>query len=72
MDRDAAALLLSLLIGTFGFALLTYGRKQQRLPHVVGGLALIAYPYFIDSPWVMFGIASAIMGVVATAVRLGL
>jgi hypothetical protein len=71
MDRASASLVLSMLIGTVGFALLVYGKKQSRLPHALAGIAMVAYPYFIDSPWVMGGIASALALALALAIRAG-
>ncbi len=30
-------------------ALLVYGKKQQRLPHLVAGLLLVIYPSFVST-----------------------
>ena len=47
MHLDQAYLVLSLLFSALGFALFLYGRKCQRMPHVMAGLALMTCPYFI-------------------------
>jgi len=43
---DATLLVLSLIPSGAGFVLFTYGRKMQRLPQLIGGIALMVYPYF--------------------------
>jgi hypothetical protein len=71
MEFATGALLLSLLIGAFGTGLFIYGKKQQRWPQLVGGIALSLYPYFISNLWLMGGIAVAIVVGVWIAVRQG-
>jgi sulfite exporter TauE/SafE len=39
-------LLLSMIVGSVGFVLFRYGRKQARWPHIVAGLLMMAYPIF--------------------------
>ena len=68
---DPTALLASLLIGVAGFALFVYGRKQQRFPQLLVGLALMIYPYFIDGALLMTGIAAALLALLWGATRLG-
>jgi hypothetical protein len=46
MSFDPTWLLLSLIPGGIGFVLLALGKKQQRWPHMVAGLAFMVYPYF--------------------------
>ena len=46
MSFDPAWLFLSLIPGGVGFVLFVYGKKQQRWPHLVAGLAFMVYPYF--------------------------
>lgn len=72
MDPKHAALFASLFIGTVGFAIFIYGKKQNRIPQVVAGLAMIAFPFFIGSLWWMVGIAVGLLAVMTIAVRLGL
>jgi hypothetical protein len=43
---DPTWLFLSLIPGGIGFVLFTYGRKQQRGPHIGAGIAYMVYPYF--------------------------
>jgi len=72
MDFSAGSLFLSLLIGTVGAGLFIYGKKQGRLPQMIGGIVLSLYPYFISNLWVMGGIAVAVVVAVWLAVLKGL
>lgn len=71
MSFDPWVLLVSLVVSGAGLVLFTYGRKQARLPQVVGGLLLMVYPYFVST---LAGIlvAGALIGVgVWVALRMG-
>jgi len=46
MTLDSTWLFLSLIPGGVGFVLFVYGKKQQRWPQLVAGLAMMVYPYF--------------------------
>jgi len=71
MNLDATSLLTSLLVSSVGFVLLTYGRRMSRPPHLLVGLVLLVYPYFVASPMIMLVIAAALIGLLWLAVRLG-
>ncbi|MCL4367652.1 MAG: hypothetical protein M1337_00510 [Actinobacteria bacterium] len=49
MNLSVNNLLLGAFISLVGMALLMYGRKAARGPHIVVGLLLIAYPYFVGN-----------------------
>jgi len=71
MSFDESSLFVSLIVSGVGFVLLAYGKKQQRLPQMFAGLALMVYPYFVDN-WIwMAGVGVAICGALWWAVRLG-
>ena len=71
MSFDPSSLFVSLMVGSVGFVLLAYGKKQQRLPHVFAGLALMVYPYFVDG-WMAFtAVGLAIAAALWIAVRQG-
>ena len=72
MSFDANALLASLLVGSIGFVSFAYGKKMRRLPQMLVGVALMAYPYFVASVPVMLGIAVALLGVLALMIKLGM
>ena len=61
MSLDPTWLFLSLIPGGIGFVLFVYGKKQDRLPHLVGGILFMVYPY----------IATSVVSLVAGGVLLG-
>jgi hypothetical protein len=71
VDVDANALLASILIGTVGFGVFIYGKRQSRLPHMIAGIGLMAYPYFVSNVVLMAGIAMAALAALWLVVRLG-
>ena len=71
MSFDPNVLLLSLAIGSVGFVLFSYGRKQGRLPHMIAGATMFVYPYFVSSAIASGAIAVALIALLWLAVRLG-
>ncbi len=71
MDLDGNSLLASLIIGVVGLAVFVYGKKQGRFPHLVAGIALMAYPYFVTNVLLMGGIAVTLLAGLYAVVRLG-
>ncbi len=61
----------SLAIGSVGFGLFIYGKKQRRWPQLIAGCVLTVYPYFVGSLWWMLGIGAAVIGALILAVRAG-
>jgi len=68
---DPTTLLLSVLISAVGVGFFVYGKKQQRAPHLVVGIVLIGYTYFVSSVAVMLAIAAALVVALWLAVRMG-
>lgn len=71
MSFDPGTLFVSFMTSLVGFALFTYGRKQARPPQLIGGLALMIYPYFVGSIAGLLVVGGLISALVWTAVRLG-
>jgi hypothetical protein len=71
MDLDPNALLVALAAGSIGLGIFVYGKRQGRLPHLLAGVALMAYPYFVPGWAVSIGVAAAIVALLWVAVRLG-
>ncbi|MEO6236421.1 MAG: hypothetical protein ABIQ52_05435 [Vicinamibacterales bacterium] len=71
MSFDPTLLFLSLVTGGAGFVLFVYGKKQDRWPHLVAGLALMAYPYLVSSLQATLLIGAAIVAALWLAVRQG-
>lgn len=72
MDFDANALLASILPSSIGFVLFVYGKRQSRPPHMVVGVIMMAYPYFVTNIPLMFGIAVVLSAGLWLGVRRGL
>jgi len=68
---DPSTLFVSLLTSAIGYGLFSYGRKQARLPQVIGGVLLMVYPYFVSSFTSMLGIGVLISAGVWVALRMG-
>jgi hypothetical protein len=56
MDLDPTYLMLALLFGMVGMALFMYGKKAQRMPHLMAGVALMTCPYFITNVIAMMSV----------------
>lgn len=71
MAFDANSLLLSLAISSVGFVFFMYGKRQARLPQMLAGVALMAFPYFVTNLLAMGLVAAGIVGLFWLAIRLG-
>ena len=69
MDFDADTLIASLIIGGIGTVSFIYGKKQSRVPQMVVGVLLMAYPYFISNVFLMIGIAVALLAGLGASIR---
>lgn len=68
---DANTLLASLMVSTVGAALFVYGKKQVRIPHLVVGLVMVAFPYFVPGALLIAGIGVVLLLLLWLSVRLG-
>lgn len=59
---DPMVLISGFLIGSIGFVLLMYGKKEWNLKCITTGLVLCAFPYFVTSLVLMWGIAALCIG----------
>jgi hypothetical protein len=71
LNLDLSTLVVGIFISLIGAALLLYGRKQVRVPHIVAGLILIVFPYFVGIWWLAIVIAVVILAALAIISRLG-
>ena len=71
MDLSLSTLVVGIFISLIGIALLIYGRKGVRVPHMVAGLILIVFPYFVGLWWLALVIAAAVLAALAVISRLG-
>ena len=44
-----SSLLIGLLAGAVGLAYIAYGKRQTKFVPLLSGVALCAYPYFVDT-----------------------
>lgn len=72
MSLDPTLLIASLLVGTFGMALLVYGKKQARVPQMAAGTLLLLISYLVPSAFWMMASGAILMAALWLAVaRLG-
>lgn len=60
---QTTALLLSVIFSSIGLGYFIYGKKQQQSVPLICGLALMIYPYFIDSAALMSAIGILLIAV---------
>jgi hypothetical protein len=68
---SASFLFASLLWGSIGFGYSIYGKKQQSLSAMVGGILMMVVSYFISSALLMSLICLGISGAVHFLVKRG-
>ena len=71
MSFDPTWLFLSLIPSGIGFVLFVYGKKQERLPHMLAGIVFSIYPYFTPTITSMIGSGVALGVGLWLAVRAG-
>jgi hypothetical protein len=71
MSLDPGLLFLSLITSGIGFVLFVYGKKQERMPQLLGGIVMMVYPYFVSTLTLNLVVGIAIVGAVWLAVRQG-
>jgi hypothetical protein len=71
VSLDPTWLFLSLIPSGIGFVLFVYGKKQQRLPHLLAGVVLTVYPYLATSVTSLLAVGAAICLALWLAVRAG-
>ncbi len=71
VDIDAGSLIAGFLVSGVGYVFFNYGRKMGRPIHLITGLLLMVYPYFIPTVWVMVLIGVLLCGLNYFAVQRG-
>jgi len=72
IDLSTGGLLASLLVGLVGMGLFLYGKKTVRIPHLVCGIALSIYPFFVSGTGWILGIGAVLVLGLWGAVRAGM
>lgn len=57
---SAANLFAAIFFSAVGFAAFIYGKKTVNWKPIVLGIALMAYPYFIEQTWLLYAMGSAL------------
>lgn len=55
-----AHLFIGIVTGALGFAYIVYARRQSRFAPLLSGVALCAYPYFIDSTFALWAVGAVL------------
>jgi hypothetical protein len=71
MDFSANSMMVSLVAGIIGLGLFRYGKKEERLPHLFGGVALMVYPMFFSGAGSMLAVGAGIAAAIAIAIGAG-
>lgn len=71
MDFSVGSLFVSLIVGAAGFGLFRYGRRAEREPQFLAGIALMAFPLFVPSAAWIVTIAVALLAAMFVAMRAG-
>jgi hypothetical protein len=53
---NSNTLLIGMVAGAIGLGYFVYGKKQAKVVPLICGIALMAYPYFIEDIWILVGI----------------
>jgi hypothetical protein len=53
---DSNTLFIGMVTGAVGLGYFVYGKKQSKVVPLICGIALMAYPYFIENIWILLGI----------------
>jgi hypothetical protein len=61
LDTSTGSLMASLLVSAFGGGFFIYGWKQKRWPQLVVGVVMSIYPFFVESVWLTYLIAVALV-----------
>ena len=69
MDFDPAALIASLVVSGIGTVAFVYGKRQSRLPHMLTGVVLGIFPYFVSNVFLIAGITIGLLGLLWAATR---
>jgi hypothetical protein len=71
-DLSPGALLAGMLVSTIGMGLFVYGKRAERLPQILAGLALMVFPVFVHGAVAVLAVGGLIVGGLWLGVRQGL
>lgn len=59
----ASSLLWGMIFGSIGLGFFVYGKKQGAIVPLVCGLALMIFPYFVSSTFLLVAIGAALIAI---------
>jgi hypothetical protein len=71
LHLSVGMLAVRIFVSLIGAALLMYGRRETRVPHMVAGMILMVFPYFVGIWWLALAIAGVILVALAVVSKLG-
>lgn len=72
LNLDANEFMASFLVSSIGFVLMVYGKKMSRVPHLVIGVLLMVYPYFVPGALLILLTGGLLLGLLWMGVKRGL
>jgi hypothetical protein len=60
---STASLLWGMIFGSIGLGFFVYGKKQGAVVPLLCGLALMIFPYFVESTFLLIAIGAALMAI---------
>ena len=67
---DPSGLIASFIVGGAGYMAFVYGKGQARLSGMVIGIALMGFPYFVDTVWLIYVIGALLLALLWVALKL--
>ena len=61
MNFTLSGILAGLIFGTFGIYFVKHGRREAHIESVLIGIALMAYPYFVENDFLLWGIGVGLL-----------
>ncbi len=65
------SIFVAIFLSLIGMALILYGRKEGSWPHIIVGLLLVVYPYFVGNVVAQILIAVVLLAGLSLVSRLG-
>lgn len=71
MDWDLGAITAGFVVSSIGFVLFRYGKRVSRPPHLLVGLCMMAYPFFVPGALLISSIGVGLLLLLWAATKLG-
>lgn len=61
MNFSLSSLAAGFVFGVFGVYILKQGKKDANIPKILIGVAMLAYPYFIENIYLIWGLGAVLL-----------